>query len=88
MLALCQAPPPLPYWASQYEAASVAMETSFRRKRARKSFGLSLDPLKKRLSERGGWEEGGRKRRETEGKKTPAKERKTEGLDRRERQIR
>lgn len=88
MLALCQAPPPLPYWASQCDAASVAMESGFRRKRARKSFGLSLDPLKKRLNERGGWEEGRRKRRETEEKNISKGERKTEGLDRRERQIR
>lgn len=52
------------------------MESRFRRKRARKSFGLNFDPLKKRLSEREGvgrkkGERGERQRK----KKTSAKER-------------
>lgn len=75
MLALCQAPPPLPCWASQCDAASVAMESGFRRKRARKSFGLSLDPLKKRLSEREGVGRREGERGERQRKKTSAKER-------------
>lgn len=75
MLALCQAPPPLPYWASQCDAASVAMESGFRRKRARKSFGLSLDPLKKRLSEREGVGRREGERGERQREKTSAKER-------------
>lgn len=64
------------------------MESRFRRKRARKSFGLNLDPLKKRLSEREGVGRKEGERGERQRKNISKGERKTEGLDRRERPIR